>query len=285
MAVQAPRLQAAIDGKNYTLHPNPREPRTPLKRTIDLTDTAAFGPFRMGQFGDRFFKLLNTIRPNENFSNLSTMFNKMWTVTIIPRLLGVTKGAKDAVDAVKNLKPGDDRETTRRRYITAVNDVTDAASAWGYASSLILACFKKTAELSLPVLKAADTITFVHDVADLQINAQDFNRARVAIIKADRIEGGGTELKEVRNNLVETQRFHMLKIFKAVCSVAGFIFSIVLAAMGQVIPAAITAAASISLFSTIFAMGASIQEESMKYQRIKFFDDRHVQRQPQVAVG
>jgi len=273
MAVAAPQ-QAVIDGNSYTLHPNKKEPRSPFKRLADAMDTANTGPFRLGQLGDRFFKFLNTVTPNENFRNISTMFNRAWTVTIIPRLFSVNYTANETVNRLIG-EPNDEPAARRRQYVAAIHDVTDAATAWGYASSLFLACFKKTAELSLSVLKAAEIVTFVHDIADGQMNAEDWNKARVAAIRADQIRGA-PEMEAVHSNLIQTQRFHALKTCKAVCSIAGFVLGLSLAATGLVLPGIAITAASISLASTIFAMSAELYKESMANSVVKFFDNKHV---------
>ena len=70
-------------------------------------------------------------------------------------------------------------------------------------------------------------------------------------------------------------------MFRAVCAIAGSILGLgfVAAGAGAILGFAI-AAASISLGATIFAICASLKEEGMKYERIKYFDEKHVQRLP-----
>lgn len=280
-----------IDQKSIYLHKNTKEhklvevgngdyrleykPRSLYQRVTDFVETAFGGPFRLGQLGDRIFKLIHMVRPNEGLKNVSTVFNKGWTVTIIPRLFGASKDAKNAI--VDATKPSTDADAARRKYMKVVHDVADAGAAWGYSSSLILGCFQKTANASLSVLKAADAITFVGDVTDLEMHAEDFSKARALAAKAEQINARD----EVKATIKDTEKFHLLKTLKAVCSVAGFIlgFAIALSGAGAVLGLAI-AAASISLGATVFAIGASLHEEGMKHERIKFFDEKHVQRLP-----
>ncbi len=276
-----------VDNKAIYLHPSMKEhknvevkpgeyrlvhsPRSGFSRLCDFFDSANGGPFRLGQLGDRIFKLLNIVHPNENTKNLSTMFNKMWTVTIIPRLFSVNA---EAVKSVKGLdKPTADSEAARRKYMKAIHDVTDAGSAWGYSASCVLGCFKKTAETSMTVLKAADTVTFVHDLSDLQMNAEDWNKSRVLAGKAQQLNANDA----VQETIADTRSYHMFKALKAVCSVAGFILGLSMTALGAPILGLAIVAATISLASTVFAMSASLKEEGMKYEKIKFFNQKHVQ--------
>jgi hypothetical protein len=222
-----------------------------MERIADVMDTANGGPFRLAQLGDRFFKLLNLITPNEGFKNLSTMFNKAWTVTIIPRLFSVTQEAKKAV---KHLD-------TRRQNVGAVSKVTDAAAAWGYASALVLGCFKKVSA-SASAFKAAEMVTFVHDVTEGQIHAEEWNNARLAARAAD---AGVGDVAQFHDQMVCTQRYCAMKTAKAICSIAGFVLGLSLAASGLILPGMAIVAASISLAGTILAMSAEIYKASMPF--------------------
>ena len=278
MAGIAVPVQGNIDGQRVVLHHNKRElqPRTWYQRITWYSDQA-FGVFRLGQLGDRAFKVANMLSPHESFGKISKMFNQMWIVTIIPRLFGASKDAKDALlNRVQILDP----EAARRQNIMTIFTVTDGVAAWGYASSLFLGCVQGCADLSVRALKMADMVTFLHDITDAQINAEDFNEARILAVKAEQI-GGGVEMKELQDNLVETQRFHFLKTLKAVCSLAGFLLGLgfvatAVVASGNTALLALTAGV-ISLTSTIFAMSAGLYQESMKYEPVKFFDEKHVQ--------
>lgn len=276
-----------VDQKALYLHLNPKEnkpvevssgvckidykPRTTYNKIIAFSDSA-LGPFRGGQLGERVFKLLNLISPNESFKNIATMFNKGWTVTIFPRLLGASK---DAVEAIKSTsKPASDREAVVRKYVRIVHDVADAGASWGYAVSMILGCFKKLGSASLGVLKAADTVTFVGDITDLTMQAQDLSKARTLASRARQLNAD----QEVQGAIGDSLRYYLLKTLKAVCSVAGFVLGTTMAitGCGTLLGFAI-AGASISLGATCLAVGAGLHEEGMKYDRIKFFDEKHVQ--------
>ena len=290
-AVSARSPDAVIDQKAIRLQSNMKEhkfvegpggeyrledkKRSRFDRVVSLTETSYFGNFRFGQLGDRIFKLLNIIHPNEGLKNVSTMFNKAWTVTIIPRLFGVTKEAKEAVIAAG--KPAADFEAARRKHMKAVHGVADATSAWGYASSLFLACFKKTASACLTVFRVADTVTFVGDVSDLQMQGEDLSKSRALAARAKQLN----VKSEVLQTIQDTKNYHWLKTGKAVCSVAGFILGLGLIATGAgALLGFAIAAASISLGATLLAMSASLKEEGMKYERIKYFDEKHVKRLP-----
>ena len=288
MATALRNPDLVVDQKAIFLHPNLKEhkpveiapgqyqlaykARSLYDKVTAFTATAFGGPFRLGQLGDRVFKMLNVISPNSSFKSLSSMFQKGWTVTIIPRLFGVNKEAKESVEEA--LAPHANREVAIRRYAEAVHGVTDAASAWCYSSSLILGCIKQTADAWLTALRVGDAITFVCDVTEVGIQGQDLAKAHSLGVRAKQINANPEVLKTVE----QTEKFHFLKVLKAICSVAGFILgtAMALTGTGTLLGLAI-AAASISLASTIFSVGAGLHEEGMKYERIKFFNEKSVQ--------
>lgn len=235
-------------------------------------DTAEGGPFRFLQLGDRICKFATAIGLGRFVGNASDVFLKGWTATIIPRLPGAFDSAKKAVADLKTTStiPG----YFGRKCVGAIHEVSGFVAAVGYAASSFMFLSSKTANTGAQVLRAADSATFVGDICDTKENMEDAVKARSLANRAVALNAGADVVK----TLQETAKYHLLKTMKAICSVAGYVLGLGLAAFGvATLPACVVLASSISLLSTIFAASAGLYKEGMQYKPVDFYDSKQVQ--------
>ncbi len=244
--------------------------RTTADRVISFLETSNGGPFRLMQIGERFCKLMGLLGFGQGFTNASGMFFKAWTATILPHLPFALKDAKGAIQSLG--VPEKSSEATERKYVKSVQDITTAVAACGYTAALF---FSPAQAVGSAALSIAGNATAVSDVCDLQQNVADFSKARelnrqVSLLK--------NVAPEVQQHFVDTERVLMLKTMKAVCAVSGFVLGTGLAVMGLTsAPAWMIVATSVSLLGSLIAFGAGVYEEGMRYERTKFFSDKHIQ--------
>jgi hypothetical protein len=124
------------------------------------------------------------------------------------------------------------------------------------------------------VIRASDRFTFVADICDLQQNVMDLG-------KAYSLKNRVSQLKvapEIYQHFLDTERVCLLKTMKAACSVAGFVLGTGLVVTGLAAsPTWMLGAAALSLTGTLLAFGAGLYEEGMRFEKIKFFSEKHVQ--------
>jgi hypothetical protein len=257
------------------------KPKSTGSTALAFLDTASGGPFRFLQLCDKVCKLLSLgTSQGKFFKEAGEICNKGWSATIIPRVPGAFVSAKDAVVSLFNTTsaiPG----AFFRRCITALQESATFVSALGYATFPFLQLTEKTSQLGKSVLHAAEVSTFVADTCDLVKNCADVTKTRTLAMKAQKLDQVSSEL---RLALTDTYKLNMLKTAKSICSISGFVLGLGLAVTGlAVVPGCAIMAATISLVGTLFATGASLHEEGMKYKRIQLLNDKHVLLVPEQA--
>jgi len=246
-------------------------PRNMATKIISFLETGE-GIFRSTQLGDRLFSFLHAVRPDPAFAGAAKLFNKCWTFTVIPHLPFVFREAKNAV--VGASIPNDNPAVVQRNYLKAIREVATATALSGYAFITFSDLCKTTSGATLPVLQVAKAVNLVADASELHEQVGDLSKASSLVKRAKELNVA----KELQENLVETKRFHALKTLKSVCAVGGFVLGLGLAAAGvAMLPASVAVLAGISLIGTIVACGSALYENGMRYQRVKFFDEKHVQ--------
>lgn len=253
--------------------------RSKTDRVISFLETSNGGPFRLMQMGDRICKLMGLLQFGQGFSDVSNVFSKAWAATVLPHLPFALRDAKNALQSLGT--PVKDSEAIRRRNIKVVQDVSTAAAACGYTLALF-SCIKSVANVLPPVMKVAEYLTLAGDLCDLQQNTAELSKAhalrkQVSVLKT---------APELQQHFVDVERVCVLKTMKSVCAVSGFILGTGLAVTGLAsAPAWMIAATTLSLVGTALAFGTGVYEEGMRYERTKFFSDKHVQRLPMPAVA
>ena len=255
------------------------KPQTTSKKIDDYLDKSS-GSYRFLQLCDKVCKVLSFgTFGTQIFKDASEIFGKGASVLIYPRVLPAFNSAVDATYSLFKTSslPG----ALRRKCVTAVQDVSSFVSTVGYAAAPLLKLSAKTASLASPVLNVAEKTTLVSDICDFQKNSEDALKARSLAKRAQKLDVS-SELKQA---LAETQKFHMLKVAKAMCSLLGVALGLSLTISGvAILPGCALLAATVSLAGTSLASIADLYESGMKYEKVKFFNDKHVQIVPEFVV-
>ncbi len=244
------------------------KPRSVRDRLISFFETANGGPFRFMQMGDRFCTLFRLLGLGNGFGDAAKVFNKAWTATILPHLPFALKDAKEAIESLGT--PAKTAEAQQRKYVSTVQDVATAVAACGYSAAL----FVPQAALA-PILSVAGHASTVSDVCELKQITEELSQAR-ALNRQVSVLNNVSE--EVKQHFADTEKVLMLKTAKAVCAVGGFVLGVALVATGLATSHIwMVAAATVSLAGSVFAFASGVYEEGMRYERTKFFSEKHIQ--------
>lgn len=264
-----------IDDRIYTINLNAKRPQTNGALISDYLESCEGGPFRFNQLCDKVCSLLASfdVGNGQYFKEAAGVLRGGWSMTILPGLPGffaraygsITKLAKSTASL-----PG----VLARNTINAIQETATCISAVAYTVMPFLS-ISKNSEITKKLGKGAGVATIVADSCDLFKNSQDALTARSLANKVEKMSGVSSEFKEAISG---TKNFHLLKVMKSVCSVSSFLcgLSFVSACFAGV-PARAVIAATVSLAGTVLSIGASLYEKGLKYERIKFYDDKSVQ--------
>lgn len=261
-----------IDDKIYTVNLNTKRAQSNGTLVSNYLESAEGGPFRFNQLCDKVCALLVSLNVNNSqyLKDAAGIFRSGWSMTIIPGLPGFFARAYAAItDLAKATAaiPG----AFGRKVITAIQETSTCLSAVGYAVAPFVGIAKNTEEVSKKIFKGAAVATFVADSCDLVKNGQDALKARSLASRAEQLSGVSSEFKQAIN---DTQRFHMIKVMKSICSVSSVLCGLsFISTCFAGIPAQAVIAATVSLAGTILSISSSLYEKSMQYERIKFFSD------------
>lgn len=231
------------------------------------------GGFRLLQLMERVCKVVMLVLREMGdklavfFEDLAGKLGLAWAVLTLPRLPKVTQDAQKAIVDWSKPPQGPIVDPLRDK-LQKVHDIADATAAWGYAAALVS---------NNPTVKtAADVPNLVGDVTDLSMAAQDWNKAKEYLKYVDPTKTGG-----VHERFQNTMKYALIKLIKAVCSVAsGVLGLMVLVFGGPVLPAA--ALLGLSLTSTIAAISAQAFKETVStYELVDFYKVRN----PEVLVA
>lgn len=248
-----------------------------VKKTMDHIIDMCSGAdiaFRIFQFCERTTKIVVEILVKMGssmagfFKEVAGKFLIAWTFLTIPRLPSVTK---DALSSLK--KVGEKNEvnplpgSASRKVVEAVKNTADALAMYLYTISLFAG--------NMAWKTAGDVPDLINNVADAQLSAQDMLLARkhIQAVEANNLDA------DIHNALVHTQRYSLLKLMKAICSVASGVLGLALLALGGPILPAI-ALIAVSLASTVFAVMANFYKTTNQYKMVEFFNREHVQLAP-----
>lgn len=277
-----------IDQRTFSLRPNTSQwssqpdgnggfkltykPKSVSDNFLARLDAADGGPFRFLQTLERVCESLSLAGLGNQFSSAAKIFNSGWTATIYPRLPGAFQSAKEAVGELtaKSSTPG----FFCRKCVNALHETMTFFSSVGYAAAPLLFLSEKTSQAGSSALRGSKVMTLVGDVCELEKSGEDAIRAHSLASRAKQLNVSS----DLINTLKQTETLHVLKTMKAICSVAGFVLGLGLAAAGvATLPAFVILASSISLVGTFLATGASLYKEGMQYKPVDFFDAKQVQ--------
>ncbi|HSX12973.1 MAG TPA: hypothetical protein VLE96_00920 [Chlamydiales bacterium] len=279
-------ISCRIGDKNYTIPSNANSSKSNSALISNYLESAEGGPFRFNQLCDKICALIVSLDVNhsEYFKNAAGILRSGWSMTILPGLPGFFARAYGAISELAKATvaiPG----AFGRKVLNAIQETATCVSAVAYASAPFVSIAKDSETVSKKILKGAGVATIVADTCDLVKNGQDAFSARTLANRVEKLPGVSPEFKEAVST---TQTFHILKVMKSVCSVSSFICGLsFLSACFSGVPARAVIAATVSLAGTMLSIGSSLYEKGMKYERIKFYSEKHVQqivRQPEPQV-
>lgn len=222
---------------NFGLPVNPSANDSALTHVNRFVETAN-GAFRELQWIDRVLQSFG-------YDDLAKKFFNVWTGLAIPRLFQATTDMFAAISDETKSKVGQ------------IKDVAGGIAAWGYAGLFF----------GMPVKNATDICTLTADVADLTISGHDFLAAEEHLKAVD------SSNAPLMQRFTETSRYALLKVAKAVCSVAsGVLGLLVLCFGGPVVPAGMLLA--LGLGSTTFAIWNHFYKETSTYAPVSFYENR-----------
>lgn len=259
-----------ISGKQYTIFANENRPQSIPSLVSEYLQTAEGGPFRFIQFCDKACGLLATLNfaNSEYLKDASKTLRAGWSITILPSLPGFFGRAFSSLSALVG-KTSAIPVAGIRKTLTAIQDSASLCSALAF--SVLPFIPKEIATEKL--LQGAGITAIIADSCDLVKNGQDAWEAQEVVTKSE--ETVSPEFKEA---ITATRNFHMIKAMKSVCSISSFVFGIsAISACFSKVPGQKIIAAATSLMGTIFSIGASLYESNMKFERVKFFSEKHVQ--------
>lgn len=172
--------------------------------------------------------------------------------------LGIVRlpsATQDAVKAVAALNQ-DDGIPVERKVGKAVRDTMDAISAWVYAFIFFTG--------NLAFLGVARVSDLANDGADLGISAADYNKA----VQCEAAASG-----DVKKVFTHTKNYNMLRIAKAVASLASAVFALILFLTGAQLVSVI-ALTLLSITTALFAIRRDLYKEEGPHPIINF--DRSV---------
>lgn len=259
-----------ISGKQYTIFANENRPQSIADLVSDYLDTAEGGPFRFNQLCDKACALIATLNVSnaEYFKDASRTLRAGWSMTILPSLPGFfcrTFGSITALVGKPSAIPG----SLVRKCITAVQELASLCSSVAYSVLPFVPKENSTEKL----VQGAVVTTLISDSCDLIKNGQDAWTAHAIITKAE-----ATTSSDFKEAVTATRNFHLIKVVKSVCSVSSFVFGLdAVSAYFTKVPGRKIISAAASLVGTILSISASLYEKEMKFERVKFFSDKHVQ--------
>lgn len=224
-----------------------------VKHVMDYMNSSV-GVFRTLQISQKVIKLGSEVVrafgrvPSIVFNRLDHNLGVSIGALGLPRIPATTIAA---ISSLSHLREGPDVHFFRR-VIVAVRDAMDAIATCGYASMFISG--------SLVLRPVAQATEMVHDCADLHLSYADYNTAFVRETEAT----GDAKLA-----LAHTKRYNLLRVLKAVVSLATGILGLILLATGVTLFPAI-ALILIFMTSTIFAIVRDLHKESGRFKVIDF---------------
>lgn len=248
-------------------------PKSNLDHVIDFFKSSN-GAFRCLQFLERVTKVAVLVLKEMGssmvgfFDDLAGKFGLAWQMLTIPRLPEVTKKAKDAVAEWLN-PPAVAPLDAKRDKVEKVHDLADAAAAWGYAGSLVAG--------SISIKNTADVFNLVADVTDLQMAAQDWwlSKKHLEIIDVQNPDNA-----PVHNRFVDTMRWALIKMVKAISSVVSGVIGLMVLALGApILPVPVLVA--LGMIATTAAISAHFFKEKSPFEMVDYFKIRN----PEVLVA
>lgn len=254
MSVRVPTKTELVDNPGF------RKSAPSLIAEYLATSLGVFQGLRLAQ---RTTRLANEIRNvsghgySSTLTDLDTKFFMGWAVMGVPRLYGMTKGAIQANQALKEkcVVPGE----RSRKIEKAIRETTETAALYGH----VIGFLGQTKKLS----SFANTVDLISDSFDLKIAATDCR----LISKAAKQAVLENAEPEVQNTLEQTKRHTMIRIAKAVSAVASGIFGVALAAFGVVLAPAIILII-LALASTSLSITGHFYKETKPYKLIDPFE-------------
>ncbi len=238
-------VQSRIDER--WLEANTNEDLSFIERLSRYTSTT-FGSFRSLSLIKSCSKLRNELgsTPSVVAQNLEKMAAISMSGLGLVRLPAVTK---DAYDVLLDLGEEDGVSFFRKAAI-AFRNTMEAIMTWCNASVFVL---------SNPLLRrAAQIADFGYDSADLCLSVNDYYLASTYE------EASSGEIKEV---FTHTRKYFMLRVAKAVLSIATAVFTAIMLMAGmQLLPSVL--AIFLSLATTLTAFRRDLFKEEGKYKLI-----------------
>lgn len=232
-------MAVAVKNTNY----NPDQ--TIAGRFVDYTGSA-IGALRASSVIRGVSRLYNAIAANP--SPVATQIDSVAGTTMtglgIVRLPSATRSAIEDVAKVSEAGP------EHRNIAVAFRSMMDAIVAWTSVGALVTAN---------PTLRNVATLAdFSQDVADLGISAADYNQAAIYEKSA---------VGDVKEAFAHTRKYNMLRIAKAVMSVAAAFFAVWMLMTGvTLLPLILTIL--LSLATTVIAIRRDLYKDEGRFKLI-----------------
>ncbi len=254
------------DGSEY-------KPKSFTDVFMAFLDTANGGAFRVPQLCEKVCKIVMLIRPeSENVAKAGEMFKQGGSFFSMSRVPATIKSTTEAFTSlVKNRSQISG--AFKRKVITVIQESAGCVATLTYAFGPFIKLTEKGAEFAKKAFKVSDYATLVSDSCDYLKSTEDAKIARRYLIQAESLQDSSSDLKEA---LKGTQKLHMIKTMKAVCSLVGFVLGLAMFSTVASLPAFAITAASVSLLGTVLSTAANLHKDSMKYKDVQFFNDKHI---------
>lgn len=248
-----------INNQIYAPIRNPKADHTVMEHVVDANRTSYIA-YRLLQLFERVSKATAMVfeSMSDFFTGLAGKLSTAWAFLILPRLPEVTQKAWEAVTTWGTVEGPEGYAL--RGHVKRVHDVADCSASWCYAGSLVFG--------STPLKNAGDMFDLGSHTTDLSMAAEDYSLASKHLEHLKANEANNAEIQE---RFAETKKEALLRVLKAIGSVAGTALSLlVLFLGGPVLPA--VALLTISLATTVLALTAHFYKETATYKPVKFFE-------------
>lgn len=236
----------------------------------------ANGIFRFTQLMERMPKFANALSEELGYARSPALdaltkdsrTGWVWCATF-PRVIEMTPGTissvKEARATIKDDSLAPDQK--KHKLEKAFNDITDAGAMYMHSAGMIAGLFPAYQKASAVFHNTAEGCTVMHDAASLHMDAQNYLKARAVDLTY--------ATPQIKKTVEETKTLNLISTVKNVFSLASGILALTLLATGVSYASALTLA-TISLSSTVFAVGRKLYEETMMFKPITFLDNKHV---------
>jgi hypothetical protein len=260
-----------IRDRTFSAFPNPALTHRRTGQTQTSYDTvddfaeSANGAFRILQFGDKGLQLAthalramgaSMAAAAERCDQLAKDFGTGWRMLGFPRLYPVTRKAMKAVAEWRKSPSAIDE---RRERVQQVHNIAEAATAWGYAGSILSG--------SSALRNVADVTDVVASVTDLRMAAQDWTLARDHL---DQVDTSHPDNEACHDQFTYTMRLALIKSIKATASVFNGVIGLLALTLGAVLVSPLTLLA-VGMISTTTAVLAHFYEKRIPFERVDFF--------------